>query len=126
MKKYIKDGKTSDILSSLFDEILHNYKIENIFYANGPGNFSSLKLTHIFLQTLYIIQGIKLFCADSFSFTKDEFINAYGKIHFLKQNGVIKTTQLNDKKNARFELPNKLDSSIFSDSCFPLYILPAL
>lgn len=126
IKEYIKEGKTSDVLPSLFEEILRDYKIDKIFYTNGPGNFSSLKLTNIFLQTLCIIQDINLFCTSSFSFTKDKFINAYGKIHFLKENDVIKTIQLDDKINTTFELPNKLDSSIFNDSCFPLYILPAL
>ncbi len=121
-----KDGKTSDVLALMFDEILRYYTIERIFYANGPGNFSAIKLTHIFLQTLAFINDIELFCADSFYFTKDEFINAYGRIYFYKNKGKIKTTMLDNKKNAIFTLPNVLNASAFSKDCFPLYILPAL
>ena len=112
----------------------------NIYYANGPGNFSAIKLTHIFLQTLQISLNalfrresstaqsnkIRLFCADAFHFSDSEFINAYGKIHFVKENGEIRTTTLESKRVNSFTLPQTLDTSIFSDKCAPLYILPAV
>lgn len=112
----------------------------NIYYANGPGNFSAIKLTHIFLQTLQISlnalyrresstaqsKQIRLFCADAFHFSDSEFINAYGKIHFVKENGEIRTTTLESKRTNSFTLPKTLDTSIFSDKCTPLYILPAV
>ncbi len=115
----------------------------NIYYVNGPGNFSAIKLTHIFLQTLQIslnalfrresnatksnaTNKIRLFCADAFHFSDSEFINAYGKIHFVKENGEIRTTTLESKRINSFTLPKTLDTSIFSDKCAPLYILPAV
>lgn len=112
----------------------------NIYYANGPGNFSAIKLTHIFLQTLQISlnallmressiaqsKQIRLFCTDAFHFSDSEFINAYGKIHFVKENGEIRTTTLESKRVNSFTLPKTLDTSIFSDKCAPLYILPAV
>lgn len=121
-----KSGKTSDILPDLFYNVMQNYKIKRIFYSNGPGNFSAIKLTHIFIQTFAIISDIKIFCTDSFSFTKDKFINAYGRIHFFKEDGIIKTIELTNKKNTQFELPQIIDCEIFSNFCLPLYILPAL
>ena len=125
-KKLESSGKTSDVLPQLFSEVMSKYYINHIFYANGPGNFSAIKLTHIFLQTLSIINNIELFCVDSFYFTKDKFIEAYGKIHFFKENNDIKTIKLESKQNAVFDLPLVLDSTRFSNSCFPLYILPAI
>ncbi len=115
----------------------------NIYYANGPGNFSAIKLTHIFLQTLQIslnalcrresnatkstaTNKVRLFCADAFHFSDSEFINAYSKIHFVKENGEIRTTTLESKRVNSFTLPKTLDTSIFSDKCIPLYILPAV
>lgn len=126
IKEYKMSGKTSDVLPKLFCEVMLSYRIDRVFYANGPGNFGAIKLTHIFLQTLCLTKNINLYCADSFYFTKDDFIEAYGKIHFFKEKDMIKTIKLEDKRNAVFELPCILDSTRFSDSCFPLYILPAV
>lgn len=133
------EGKTSDILPQLFEGVMKRYQIKRIFYANGPGNFSALKLTHIFLHTLGIINHIELFCASSFHFTKDKFINAYGRIYFFKENDIIKTIRLDDTKstesskdsaktpiNATFSLPPHLHIDMFDKNCFPLYILPAV
>ncbi len=126
LKKFETSGKTSDVLFDVFFDIMSEYSISRIFYANGPGNFSSIKLTHIFLQTLKIIEDVELFCVDSFYFTKDNFIEAYGRIHFFKENNDIKTIKLEVKKSAVFELPDIIDSAKFSNSCFPLYVLPAV
>ncbi|MDE6886165.1 MAG: hypothetical protein K2P17_03915 [Helicobacteraceae bacterium] len=124
--EFKESGKSSDILPKIFNEVIKNYKIENIFYANGPGNFSAIKLTHIFLQTLNIVNGISLFCADSFTFSDDKFINAYGKIHFFKENGEIKSTRLKERLEAKFKLPKEINKSLFHQNCTPLYILPAV
>lgn len=126
ISSFQKEGKIGDILPLSFREILRDYEIRNIFYANGPGNFSAIKLTHIFLQTLAITKGIKLFCADSFNFTNEKFINAYGKIHFVKENDEIKSLALESRIKNDFILPELLDESIFSDKCEPLYVLPAV
>ncbi|RDU65579.1 hypothetical protein [Helicobacter sp. MIT 14-3879] len=125
-KSFELSGKIGDTLPRIFSEVLKEYEIENIFYANGPGNFSAIKLTHIFLQTLSIVKKINLFCADSFYFTNQRYINAYGKIHFFKKDNEILSTKLDEKIPNIFILPNKIDKNIFSAKCKPLYILPAI
>ena len=141
VQSYERAGKFSDTLPQLFSEILRkvrkNTPTPNIYYANGPGNFSAIKLTHIFLQTLSITQNIRLFCADAFHFSDSKFINAYGKVHFYKDSardsmadsakcGAIRTTALDSKHPNSFTLPQRLDLHIFSENCAPLYVLPAV
>lgn len=121
-----KEGKIGEILPCVFREILRDYDVRKIFYANGPGNFSAIKLTHIFLQTLHIAKGIRLFCADSFNFTNAKYINAYGKIHFYKDAKEIKSLALESKIDNCFTLPKSIDTAIFDSKCEPLYILPAV
>ncbi|OBV29479.1 hypothetical protein BKN38_06000 [Helicobacter sp. CLO-3] len=59
-------------------------KIGAIYYAAGPGNLSALRLTHVFLHSLAIIKGIKLYAADSFAFLPNSYIYAFGKRYFYK------------------------------------------
>lgn len=125
-ENYLECGKTSDVLPNIFNKIFKKYKIENIYYANGPGNFSAIKLTHVFLQTLKIIENFGLYCVDSFYFTQDRFINAYGRIYFFKEEGLINTKKLDEKIEAKFSLPRFINKNDFKEDCMPLYILPAI
>lgn len=59
-------------------------KIGAIYYAAGPGNLSALRLTHVFLHSLAIIKGIKLYAADSFALLPNSYIYAFGKRYFHK------------------------------------------
>lgn len=126
IKTIKKNGRTSDVLSISFYNILKLYKIEKIYYANGPGNFSAIKLTHIFINTLSITLDINTYCIDSFYFTKDKYINAYGKIHFIKNNNEINTITLDKIYETNFYLPKRIYKKDFNINCTPLYILPAL
>ena len=45
IKEHKLDGKTSDLLPSLFEQLLKEYKIEKIIYENYLNNFlKSIKL----------------------------------------------------------------------------------
>lgn len=121
-----QSGKISEVLPSIFIALLQDYHINRIFYANGPGNFSAIKLTHIFLHTLALTLDIELFCTDSFYFTKDEFINAYGKMYFVKNDSGITTVVREHSIQSNFELKDTLNEDDFTQKCNPLYILPAL
>lgn len=56
VRDFCKAGKFSDVLPELFGEILHWARESSahfdIYYANGQGNFSAIKLTHIFCNRL--------------------------------------------------------------------------
>lgn len=126
IKSLEAQGKTSEALIEIFSEILSQYTLRRVFYAKGPGNFSAIKLSHIFLQTLKIARNIELFCADSFYFTNDDFIHAYGKIYFTKINDEIKTARLQNAQISHFSLPQRIQIEHFSQDCAPLYILSAV
>ena len=54
-----KDGKTSEILPEVLDDILKRYNINRIIYTKGPGSYMAIKLSFIFFKTLEISKGIK-------------------------------------------------------------------
>ncbi|RDU64988.1 hypothetical protein CQA53_07030 [Helicobacter didelphidarum] len=88
-KQYV----TADILESLslsFIQILHLlsyfHEISGIYYARGVGSLSAIKLTHIFLQTLYIVKKIPLYAINSFYFSNYNEIKAFGNLSFFYEN----------------------------------------
>ncbi len=69
IKEMVSDDLPLIALPRIFESLLptpkqnamyRDTKIESIYYANGPGSFTALKLTHIFLHTLAMIYDIKL------------------------------------------------------------------
>lgn len=117
--------KTLDALVGVFS-VIQQYGVRRIFYAKGPGSFTAIKLTHIFLQTLEIIEGLKLFCADSFYFNGNSPIKAFGNQYFVKQEGEISLKSFQEPPCSVFSLPKELRLEDFSSDCRPLYVLPAV
>jgi len=122
------EGKTSDILPCIFDDLLKKYTIENIYYANGPGSYMAIKISYIFLKTLSITKNIQLKATSGFNFNENSPIKALGKKYFFNgQDDKITidflddTTQLQD-----FKLPNNILQIPFSEDILPNYHLPAV
>ena len=87
-KHYEIQGHTSAALNSFFGDIFaSNAIIDSIFYAKGPGRYSALKSTHIFLHTLSVIKGYALFSTQSFYFNDNAPIHAFGENYFMQENG---------------------------------------
>jgi len=127
IKSFVKEEKTSDILPIIFDEILKEFEIENLFFAKGPGSFMAIKITYIFLRTLSITLRIPIFASDGFNFNKNSPIKAVGSRFFMKKNDNITVEILKDSSKVKsFELPDILDKTIFSADVEPLYVLPAV
>ncbi len=125
IKKYSSQIKTSEILPLYFREILREFDIKNLFFTQGPGSFMSIKVTYLFLKTISIVKNIPFFATDGFAFNENNPIKATGNFYFFKKDGKI-TTQKMDIKKFKFNLPEQLDKTIFSDNNQPLYILPAV
>ena len=67
IKEHKLDGKTSDLLPSLFEKLLKENEIKRIIYVNSPGSFMSIKVAYIFLKTICITKDIE-FSASNFLF----------------------------------------------------------
>lgn len=118
--------RSSDVLPSLFEEILKKYEIQNLFYANGPGSFMAIKVAYIFLKSLSILKKIPLFAVDAFYFNANQPIKAIGKLYFVKVASEIKTQKIEDMCEASFELPETLNYDVFSKITTPLYSIGAV
>ena len=116
-----KEGKTSDILPIVFDDLLKRYSIKRVIYSKGPGSYMAIKLSYVFFKTMEITKGIELFGADGFEFNENRPIKAVGKSFFVKRNGII--TLKKNEIPGEFRLPKSLDDISFSKDASPLYIL---
>ena len=121
------DGKTSDLLPSLFEQLLKEYKIEKIIYVNSPGSFMAIKVAYIFLKTICLTKDIKFNAIMGFEFNQNSPIKALGKKYFINENEEIKVDFLpNMCKISDFKLPKSLENIDFSKDTLPIYNLPAV
>ena len=122
------EGKTSDVLPSIFDELLKKYSITNIYYANGPGSYMAIKISYVFLKTLSITKKIPLKAASGFVFNENSPIKALGKKYFFNgQNDKITIDFIEDLEELKdFKLPNDISKISFSEDTLPNYHLPAV
>ena len=122
----VSDKKSSDVLPILFKQIFDTYKVEKLFYANGPGSFMAIKVAYIFLKSLSILKKIPLFATDAFYFNKNQAIKAIGKLCFVKIGSEITTQKLEIVPEASFTLPDVLDYNEFTQTAAPLYSIGAV
>ena len=120
------EERSSDILPLIFKDLQKKYKIEKLFYANGPGSFMAIKVAYIFLKSLSILKNIPLFATDAFYFNKNGPIKAIGKLHFVKIVSEIKTQKLEIAPEVIFTLPDVLDYNEFSTDAAPSYMIGAV
>ncbi|KAF0999699.1 hypothetical protein HPYSS1_03242, partial [Helicobacter pylori SS1] len=71
---YTSKSKTSEALVEVFSQLFKDFKnptlpaVKGVYYAKGPGSFTSLKLTHVFLHTLALIHDFELYSTTGFDF----------------------------------------------------------
>ncbi len=125
---FSKEGKTSDILPIIFNDIISKYKLDNIYYVNGPGSYMSIKISYIFLKTLCVSKNLELKAANGFNFNQNSPIKALGKKYFFNCNdGTISIDSLSkDDEVKEFLLPDKIDINMFTQNSLPNYNLPAI
>ncbi len=124
------EGKTSDILPSLFSRILSKYDVNDIFYVNGPGSYMAIKIAYIFLKTICIVNNISLYAVSGFDFNNNSPIKALGKKYFFKEYNnskekiVIKS--LGNSVIEEFLLPKSLEKIKYTTDTLPEYNLPVV
>lgn len=117
---------SSDYLPEVFAALMQEFDIETITYANGPGSFMAIKISYLFLKSLEIVKGIKLYAALAFEFNDYTPIKALGKLYFHYENGEILTRPLGDVALKLMSLPKVLELKKYSTLTEPNYILPAV
>jgi len=116
-----KEGKTSDILPVIFDELLKKYDIKHIIYTKGPGSYMAIKLSYVFFKTLEITKNITFLATDGFEFNNFKPIKAIGNRFFVKKEGIISLEK--NLKAGEFFLPESINIENFEKDTSPLYIL---
>ncbi|GAA7437194.1 tRNA (adenosine(37)-N6)-threonylcarbamoyltransferase complex dimerization subunit type 1 TsaB [Helicobacter pylori] len=130
---YTSKSKTSDALVEVFSQLFEDFKnpilpaIKGVYYAKGPGSFTSLKLTHVFLHTLALIYNFELYSTTGFDFNDNTPILAYANKYFVSK----ETGSLTDFRDLRivpkdFILPPFLEKGKFTQLNTPFYILPPI
>ncbi|WP_457747289.1 hypothetical protein [Sulfurimonas sp.] len=126
IKSIESDKRSSDILAPIFKDIMQEYDIKALYYANGPGSFMAIKVAYIFLKSLSVLKKIPLYARDAFYFNENQPIKAIGKLCFVKIASEIKTQKLETVPELKFTLPHKLNYSEFSTDTAPLYMIGAV
>ncbi|AXH13201.1 hypothetical protein [Halarcobacter bivalviorum] len=122
-----KEGMTSDILPTIFENLLEEYDIKRVTYVNTPGSYMAIKVAYVFLKTISITKNIEFFACSGFEFNENSPIKALGKKYFINSATGIKVDFLDkDTKMSDFKLPKQLNSINFSDETLPIYNLPAV
>ena len=123
---FSSEKQSSDYLPEIFSQLLKEYDIQTVTYANGPGSFMAIKMSYLFLKSLEIVQGIKLYAALAFEFNDYSPIKALGKLYFHYEKGEIITRPLGDVALKLMSLPKVLELKNYSTLTEPNYILPAV
>lgn len=127
IEKYKCEGKTSDLLPSIFENIFNKYNVERLNYVNTPGSFMAIKVTYIFLKTLSITKKLEFRAVEGFEFNENSPIKALGKKYFIKNENEIKVDFLEKNSIIRdFELPMCIEKINFKEETLPIYNLPAV
>ncbi|MFP6284537.1 tRNA threonylcarbamoyladenosine biosynthesis protein TsaB [Helicobacter pylori] len=130
---YTSESKTSEALVEVFSQLFKDFKnptlpaIKGVYYAKGPGSFTSLKLTHVFLHTLALIHDFELYSTTGFDFNDNTPILAYANKYFVSK----EMESLSDFKDLKiapkdFMLPPFLEKDKFTKLNTPFYILPPI
>ncbi|MCQ2614318.1 tRNA (adenosine(37)-N6)-threonylcarbamoyltransferase complex dimerization subunit type 1 TsaB [Helicobacter pylori] len=130
---YTSKSKTSEALVEVFSQLFKDFKnptlpaIKGVYYAKGPGSFTSLKLTHVFLHTLALIYDFELYSTTGFDFNDNTPILAYANKYFVSKERES-LTDFKDLKIAPkdFMLPSFLEKDKFAQLNTPFYILPPI
>ncbi len=130
---YTSKSKTSEALVEVFSQLFKDFKnptlpaVKGVYYAKGPGSFTSLKLTHVFLHTLALIYDFELYSTTGFDFNDNTPILAYANKYFVSK----ERESLSDFKDLKiapkdFMLPPFLEKDKFTQLNTPFYILPPI
>lgn len=112
LKSNFLDSKTSDFIESNISNLGHFHNAKNIYYARGVGSLSSIKLTHIFLHTLVLTKDVRLHATNSFHFTHNNEIKAFGAMSFFLKDSIESNFVAKDSIESNVVLTDSIESKL--------------
>ena len=122
-KRFESKEKASEFLPVILNEILAEFSLERLIYANGPGSYMGIKISFVSLKTLSIVLGVPLFAVSAFELNDYKPIRANNDLCFVYENGEI---VLKKALAGEFFLPKSLAGLNLSKKNEPFYFLDAV
>lgn len=107
----------------ILNEILAEFSLERLIYANGPGSYMGIKISYLSLKTLSIVLDVPLFAVSAFELNDYKPIKANNDLCFVYENGEI---VLKKACAGEFFLPSSLKGLNLSKKNEPFYFLDAV
>ncbi len=122
-KRFESSEKASEFLPVILEQILREFTLERLIYANGPGSYMGIKISYISLKTLSIVRGLPLLAVSAFELNNNAPIRANNNLCFVRQGENI---VLKECEAGEFFLPHNLKGLNLSDNNEPFYVLSAV
>ena len=123
VKCYESDEKASEFLPVILEQILAEFSLKRLIYANGPGSFMGIKISFVSLKTLSIVLNLPLFAVSAFELNDYAPIRANNALCFVDDKGQI---ALQKAVAGEFALPKTLKGLNLSSDNAPFYFLDAV
>lgn len=122
-KKFESKEKASEFLPVILSEILAEFSLKRLIYANGPGSYMGIKISYVSLKTLSIVKNLPLFAVSAFELNDYAPIRANNALCFVYEKGQI---SLQEAVAGEFFLPKSLAGLNLSEKNEPFYFLDAV
>lgn len=123
IKTYKSEQKSSEVLIQILDKILSKYELQTLIYANGPGNFTGIKVAYTILRTISIAKSCEIYAVSGFELNDFGPIRANKNMSFVFDNDQILLKRAEPKD---FILPHNLSSLKLNKDTLPNYVLDAI
>ena len=123
IKSIESSQKASEALPVLLDEILAEFRLTKLVYANGPGSYMGIKISYISLKTLSVVQNLPLFAVSAFELNGYAPIRANNALCFVYEKGEI---SLQKAVAGEFVLPANLSALNLQENNAQFYFLDAV
>lgn len=123
IKSIQSEQKASEAVPILLSEILADFELERLIYANGPGSYMGIKISFLSLKTLSIVKNLPLFAVSAFELNHFAPIRANKNLCFVYNDGAI---SLQKGLVGEFFLPQCLKSLNLRSDNEPFYFLNAV
>lgn len=123
IKKYESQMRASAFIPQILQEVLEEFSLARLVYANGPGSYMGIKISYISLKTLSIAKGIPLFAVSAFALNDFTPIAANRHFCFVYDGGEI---TLQRGLAGEFHLPKTLQEFTLSEENLPFYFLDVI